>query len=153
MPEPVMRRSQALLRIPVDQVSATMTMHDGVKSEVVLFVPGGVSVSELLTQGDRFLPMIRERQVSLVARGSIAVLSVQDVTPLPTDGELPAVTQAVAVHLRGGGMVRGELRWVAPTGMQRTADHLNDAAPYIAVHGDGVTHLIVKEHIAIVEEK
>jgi hypothetical protein len=148
-----LRRSQALLRIPVDQVSATMTMHDGGKSEVVLFVPGGVSVSDLLTSGDAFIPVIRDRSVALVARAAIAALAVAEVIPLPVDGELPDERQIVVVHLRAGEPIKGELRWLAPVGRQRTADHLNDPTPYIAVRANGVVHLVVKSHIALVEEK
>jgi hypothetical protein len=154
MPEPSMRRSMALLRIPVDQVSATMTLHDGDPTEVLLFVPGGVTVAELLTQGDAFLPVIRGRSVCLVARAAIAALAVQDVTRLRTDGDLPAEKQLVIVHLRGGHTIRGEVQWVAPVGRQRTADHLNDTTtPYIEVRADGVVHFIVKSYISMVEEK
>lgn len=148
------RRSQAILRIPVDQVSATMTMHDGAKSEVVLFIPCGASVSELLTQGDAFLPVIRERSVSLVARAAIAAVAIFQVQPLhPEVASELAARQAAIVHLRGGTTIAGELRWVAPVGRQRTADYLNDPSPYITVHADGVIHLVIKAHIAMVEEK
>jgi len=157
MPEVALpRRSQAILRIPVDQVSATMTMYDGSKSEVVLFVPCGASVSELLTQGDAFLPVIRERSVSLVARAAIAALAIFEVTPLqpePAENDPLAARQNAIVHLKGGATIRGELRWVAPIGRQRTADYLNDSSLYIAVHSEGVIHLVVKAHIAMVEEK
>lgn len=156
MPEvAIPRRSQAILRIPVDQLSATMTMYDGAKSEVVLFVPCGVTVAELLTQGDAFLPVIRDRSVSLIARAAIAALAILEIQPLRTDGDPDPLDarQPAVVHLKGGASIKGELRWVAPVGRQRTADYLNDPSPYIQVHAEGVVHLVVKAHIAMVEEK
>jgi hypothetical protein len=148
-----MRRSQAMLRLPVDQVSATMTLHDGTRSEVVLFVPCGETLQQLVTQGDAFLPVIRERSVSLVARAAIACMTVAVVTPMSDDGELPSEHQVAVVHLRSGQTVRGELRWGAVVGRQRTVDYLNDPAPMIEVHGDGVVHFVIKAHIMMVDEK
>jgi hypothetical protein len=153
MVTPNVRRSQAMLRLPVDQLSATMILHDGSRSEIVLFVPCGETVQQLVTQGDAFLPVIRERSVSLVARAAIACVTVAVVTPMPRDTDVPSEHQVAVVHLRSGQTVRGELRWGAAVGRQRTADFLNDPTPYIEVHGDGVVHLVVKAHIAMVDEK
>ena len=146
------RRSQALLRLPVDQVSATMILHDGARSDVELFLTGGESIAQVLGEGAAFLPVIRKGNVSLVARGAIACLSVVE-APITVESDLPVVTQRAHVHLKSGVVLEGELRWTVVTGRQRTADHLNDPAPLVALHAAGTTHHVVKAHVAIVEEK
>jgi hypothetical protein len=146
------RRSQALLRLPVDQVSATMILHDGSRSDVELFLTGGETIEQVLGDGAAFLPVIRKGNVALVARTAIACLSVVE-TRITSESELPAVTQRAHVHLNSGVVLEGELEWTAVAGRQRTADHLNDPSPLVALYDAGVTHHVVKAHVAIVEEK
>jgi hypothetical protein len=146
------RRSQALLRLPVDQVSATMILHDGSRSEVELFLTGGETVAQLLADGAPFLPVIRSGAIALVARAAIACLSLVDAA-VAADDAVPVVTQRARVHLRSGVVLEGELRWPAVVDRRRTADHLNDPTPYLALRAAATTHHVVKAHVAMVEEK
>lgn len=148
------RRTQAMFRLPVDQQSATMTLHDGTTSEVELFVTGGDSIARMLTDGPQFIPMIRRSNVSLVARSAIACLAVAVVeSAVTTEPDQPLERQKAHVHLKSGVVIEGELRWGSAADRKRPADHLNDAATYVVVFAPTVTHYVVKAHIAVVEEK
>jgi hypothetical protein len=149
------RRSQAILVLPVDNVPAVMLTHDGARADVILFVPAGDEVPAVLTGVDRFIPIIRKNNVSLVARDVIAALAVPEPPPrAPSElDELPAETQRVHVHLRSGVVIDGEMRWSSAIGRMRTTDHLNEPAPYFTMHADGHIYYVVKAHVAIVEEK
>lgn len=146
------RRSQAILRLPVDHLPASLVLHDGTRSDVTLFVPAGETVPSILT-GAAFLPIIRGQNVVLVARAAVACLAVPDAPPSELDGVLPEERQRAVVHLLSGVTLAGELRWIPPAGRQRTVDHLNLAVPYFTMHADGLTHYVLKAHVAFVEEK
>jgi hypothetical protein len=51
MAEANIKRSQAILRMPVDMVDAVMFMHDGHRSEVLLFVPPSEDIPRLVSEG------------------------------------------------------------------------------------------------------
>jgi len=146
------RRSQAILQLPVDHLPAVMVLFDGTRSDVILFVPAGDDVIRLLTGAEQFLPVIRGRNVCLIARTAIACLSVPEPALDPHHG-MPFERQRAVVQLRSGGTIDGELRWMPPAGHQRTADHLNESSPYFTIHADGQAHYVVKAHVAVVEEK
>jgi hypothetical protein len=153
MTAPSFSRSQAILRLPVDRTPATMYLHDGLRSEVELFLPLAETVLDLLTASGTFLPVMRRDRVCLVARAAIACLAVADDTGAEAgDTVLPVVHQLVQVHLRSGVVLEGELRWLAPQDRRRTGDHLNDGAPAFALHGGGLVHHVIKAHVALVEE-
>lgn len=141
-----------MFRLPVDRLPAAMVLHDGTRSDVELFLPLGDTVLDLLGGVDPFVPVMRRgERVILVARAAIASLGVAAVEDA-SDAALPNVHQAVHVHLRSGVVLDGELRWFAPNGRQRTADHLNDAATSFELHAGGIVHHVVKAHVAVVEE-
>jgi hypothetical protein len=152
---PDFSRSQAVFRLPVERVPATMILHDGTRSQVELFLPIADTVIDLLTGSEPFLPVARGERISLVARGAIACLAVPEdgaddaTVPITT---LPLVHQKVHVHLKSGVVLEGELRWVAPHGRQRTADHLNEDAPTFALYAGAMVHHVTKAHVALVEE-
>jgi hypothetical protein len=146
------RRSQAILHVPVDHLPAQMILHDGTKSDVVLFVPAGETVKSVFL-GDAFLPVIRNRNVCLVARSAIAALTVPDAPASELDSVIPGERQRVVVQFKSGATLEGEMRWVPPAGHQRTADHLNEAAIHFQMHADGFTHYVMKSHVALVQEK
>ncbi len=149
-----LRRSQAILRMPVDNISASMVLHDGERSEVVLFMPPTEDIPHLLgPNGPQFIAMMVGSGVSLVARDAIACLTSPAAAVIALDDDLPVVTQRVGVKLRSGVMIEGELRWTAPTGQQRTADHLNSSASLLELHAPNVIHHIVKAHVARVDER
>ena len=150
---PQFSRSQAIFRLPVDRLPAGMVLHDGSRSEIELFLPLGDTVVELLTRLEAFMPVMRDgERVTLVARGAIACLAVADVDD-PAAAGMPIDHQRVQVQLRSGLALDGELRWVAPNGRQRTADHLNDGAPTFELYAGGIVHHVVKAHVAAVEER
>jgi hypothetical protein len=149
-----MRRSQVLLRLPVDNVEVTLILHDGERGDAVLFMPPTDSIAMLLAPGaPRFLPMIRGGKVTLVARDAIAALGEQAIVALPQDGDLPVEVQAAVVQLRSGTQLAGELRWSAPAGQARTADHLNGADDTFELFSGGLRFHVVKAHVALVEER
>ena len=149
-----MRRSQAILRMPVDQIDVVLIAHDGARSDAMLFVPPTDAIEHMLgARGNRFLPTIVGGKVQLVARDSIAALGVQSVIPMHQDGDLPVEVQAAVVHLRSGVVLEGELRWTAAIGQSRTADYLNGDGETIELHAPNHTFHIAKSHIARVEER
>lgn len=148
-----MCRSQAILRMPVDQIEVVLIGHDGTRSDAMLFVPPTDAIEQMLdARGNRFLPTIMGGKVQLVARDAIAALGVQSVIAMHQDGDLPVEVQAVAVHLRSGTVLEGELRWTATIGQARTADHLNGPSETLELHATNLTFHIAKGHIARVEE-
>jgi hypothetical protein len=136
--------------MPVDLVTATLILHDGDRSEIILFMPPGEDMARLVSEGDRFLPVTRAGKVCLVARSAIACLGVTPRVARPDD--LPVERQAAIVRLESGTVLEGELRWIAPEGKQRTADFLNGASPYIEVFTAALTYYVLKAHIATVQE-
>jgi hypothetical protein len=149
-----MRRSQVILRMPVDHVDATLILHDGDRSDAVLFVPPTEDIAHLLgPSGPRFLPMIRGAKLHLVAREAIASLGIQTIMALPQDGDLPIEVQPAMVQLTSGTQLVGELRYHATFGEARTADFLNASADSFELHVQGVVFHVVKSHVALVEER
>jgi hypothetical protein len=149
-------RSQILLRLPVENVNADLTLHSGERAPVMLFVHAGEDVSRVIGEGPPFVPMVRGGRVCLVARDAIACLTVElrhghryAGAPEP---ELPCEHQRAAVQLRSGVVLEGELRWVATTGRKRTTDHLNAPPPVLAVATAELVHFVAKAHIAMITE-
>jgi len=149
-----MRRSQAILRMPVDKIDVVLIGHDGTRSDAMLFVPPNEAIEHMLGErGNRFLPTMVGGTVQLAARDAIAAIGVQAVIAIHQDGDLPVQVQAAVVHLRSGVALEGELRWTAVIGQARTADYLNGDDETIALHTPSHTFHIAKAHIARVEEK
>jgi hypothetical protein len=88
----------------------------------------------------------------LVARGSIACITVHVIHARLEDDGLPEEKQKTRVRLRGGHLVNGELRWVAAYAGRRTLDHLNDDNTHLLVHTDDTVNYISKAHVMTVEE-
>jgi hypothetical protein len=141
------------MRLPVDHVTASLVLHDGDRSDVVIFVSPDEDVARLLAAREPFLPMVRGGKLTLVARGAIAALGVPSVPVIPKHDDLPIETQLAVIRLRSGQLIEGELRWTGAAGRQRTADHLNSDEPHLVVHAPGTTYYVVKHHIALVEER
>ena len=149
------RRSQAILRMPVNFVDATLVMHDGERSEVIFFVPPGETLQQFLVDPAPFVPVMRSARIVMVARAAIACVSTPAAPRPPADPdepELPTERQRVALKLRSGTAFEGELRWTVIEGRQRTADHLNNPDSHILVHDDTHQHFVAKAHLATLEE-
>jgi hypothetical protein len=152
MAEAHLKRSQAILRMPVDMVDACMILHDGDRSDVLLFVPPTEDISRMLCEGAEFLPVMREASMCLVARSAIACMRVELGLAPKLEEDFPSEQQKVKVTLRSGAVIDGTMTWIPPAGHQRTADHLNSDTPIIVVTTAEHAYLIVKSHIAMVRE-
>lgn len=141
------------MRLPVDHVTASLILHDGDRSDVVLFVSPDEDIARVLAAREPFLPMMRAGKIALIARAAIAAIGLPSVPMIPKHDDLPLVTQPATVRLRSGELIEGELRWIGPATAQRTADHLNSEEPYLKVHAANTTYYVVKHHIALVEER
>jgi hypothetical protein len=146
------KRSQAILRMPVDMVDAVMYLHDGDRSDVLLFVPPSEDLSRVLAEGAPFLPVMREASTCFVARSAIACLAVEPQRAPRLPDDFPHEEQQVKVTLRSGTVFDGAMRWIGFADAKRTADHLNSDAPFIVVYGTTHAYIIVKAHIAMVRE-
>jgi hypothetical protein len=148
-----MRRSQAILRMPVDMVDAVMILEDGDRSDVLLYIPPSEDVARFLCgDGKPFVPVMREACTCLVARSAIAAIGVSKRrAPQPIE-DLPTETQKVSIKLRGGATLEGTLTWVAPFGHQRTADHLNAESPLLVLEAGDLVYFVPKTGIVMVVE-
>jgi hypothetical protein len=149
-----MRRSQAILRMPVNSVLATLILHDGERSDVLLFIPAGEDITRLVSLGDPFVPMIKNARFCLVARTAIAALGVVIGAEPPDDGELPLTRQRSRVRLRSGTTLEGELRWSASEIYKRTSDYVNDSTAFFVLHATETRtiYYVAKSQVATVEE-
>jgi hypothetical protein len=145
------QRSQPLLRLPKNQTPALVTMHDGERAQVFLFVAPGEKLRYFVNDDSRFVPMGFANGTKLVARDAIAAISIH-VLHAPHDEELPGERQMAKLALRSGAVINGELRWVAPEGQRRTLDFMNDDSRYVIVHDTEHMVFVAKAHIASVEE-
>jgi hypothetical protein len=152
MGEQNLKRSQAILRMPVDMVDAHMMLHDGDRSDVLLFVPPTEDISHMLEQGSAFLAVMREAAMCFVAREAIACLRVAVRYAPKLEEDLVAEEQKVKVTLRNGGVVEGAMKWIPFAGRGRTGDHLNNECKLLVITAGDQAYLIVKSHIAMVRE-
>src|SRR5688572_23724134 len=98
-------RSQAILRMPVDYVDATLIHHDGERSDVIFLLPPGERVARVLTEGDAFVPVMRNAKICIIARESIAAVGMPLLALPNVDDEMPTEKQRVSVKLRSGMML------------------------------------------------
>ena len=129
-----------------------ITLEDGEHAHAMLFLAPGSSVIRFLEEAAPFVPVSYTTGLRLVARNSIACLTVQAMDAPPEDPDLPLERQRVRIRLRGGRSIEGELRWIAPAGRRRTADCLNDPLAHVVVHGGEQVSFVAKVHIAYAEE-
>ena len=128
-----------------------MIMHDGDRSDVMLFVPPTEDIARMLSEGATFLPVMREASMALIARSAIACVKVAS-KHAPRLDDFPTEQENVKVTLRSGMVIDGLMKWIPQVARQRTADHLNSDTPIIVIHAGDEAHLIVKSHIAMVRE-
>lgn len=149
-----MLRSQAILRMPVNSVLAKLTLHDGERSDVLLFIPAGEDITHVVSPGTPFVPMISNARFWLIARRAIAALAVVTGPELPDDDALPITRQRVRVRLFSGTTLEGELRWTRTDDCKRTSDHINESAAFFVLHAPETKtiHYVAKSQVAGVEE-
>ena len=129
-----------------------ITLEDGDQAQAMLFLAPGSSVIRFLEDAAAFVPVSYTNGLRLVARDSIACLTVLATDAPPEDPELPLERQRVRIRLRGGRSFEGELRWIGVSGRRRTADCLNDQLAHVVVHEGQHVSFIAKAHIAHAEE-
>lgn len=153
MQMPSMKRSQAILRMPMDLVEVLMIQHDGERVDALLFIPPTENVALLLTEGKQFVTVCIKGKEHLVARTAIACFGVPpDRAPVLSD-DLPSVEQQVTVKLRSGATLDGRLMWIPPQGERRISDHLESESPLVVLYGADMVYLIAKSQIAMVSER
>lgn len=138
--------------MPVDYIDATLIHHDGERSEVIFLLPPGEDVARVCTEGDAFIPVMRNAKICIIARDSIAAIGLPHRERTALEQEMPHETQRAAIKLRSGMMLDGELTWTVVCGKQRTADHLNADAKYVELRTADKSFFIVKAHISYVQE-
>lgn len=143
-------RSQRLLRVPRDQTPVTIVLDDGESANAFLFVPPGTAVMRALDESGAFVPVNYSEGTKLVARDSIACITVFGIPA--EDNDLPSELQPVVVRLRSGHSVKGELRWTPYAGHRRVLDHLNDSSTHIVLFDNNYVSYIPKQHIMSLEE-
>ena len=141
-----------MLRLPRDQTPVRITLEDGEQALGMMFVAPGSSVIRYLEDAAAFVPVSYSAGLRLIARASIACVTLQASDAPPDDPELPLERQRVRIRLRGGRLIEGELRWIAAVGRRRTADCLNDPLAHVVVHDAEHVSFIAKVHIAYAEE-
>jgi hypothetical protein len=146
------KRSQAILRMPVDMVDAVMILHDGDRSDVLLFVPPTEDVARVMSSGAPFLPVMRDASMCLVARDAIACLGVATALAPKLEEDFPAEEQKIKVTLKSGTILDGIMKWVPIATGRRTADHLNSDGAQIVVYAGERAWIIAKSHIAMLRE-
>jgi hypothetical protein len=145
-------RSQPILRIPRDQTPVTLTLEGGERANAMLFVPPGASVKRWLADAAPFVPVSFSSGTRLVARDSIACITVHVIHAHVEEFEMLGEKQKALVRLKGGQMTRGELRWIPETENRRTLDLLNDQSTHLVIYVDDFVSYIAKSHVASVEE-
>ena len=147
-----MTRSQAILRMPVDLVDATMILHDGESYDALLFIPPSEDVALLLIEGKQFVPVCLRGKEHMVARAQIACLGLAPDRAPKLSEDLPTVNQKVQIKLVSGVKLDGVLHWTAPPGQQRSSDYLDSESPVIHLYQPERVYVIAKAHVAMVTE-
>ncbi len=140
------------MRVPRDKTPGELILDDGERVYALFFVPQGHTLSGVFEDSSRFMPVAIGSTVRMVARAAIACMTAHVVHAGSPEMEFPEERQRVIARLRGGTVVRGELRWVAAYGHRRTLDHLNDGSVHLVVHDGDYIHFIAKSAVLSVEE-
>lgn len=145
-------RSQPIMRVPRDKTPGELILEDGEKTYVLFFVPQGDTLARVFEDSNPFMPVAVGSKIRMIPRAAVACMTAHVCHASVPDSEFPQEKQRALVRLRGGSVVRGELRWVAPYGHRRTLDHLNDPSRHVIVYDGDYIHFIAKTQILGVEE-
>lgn len=145
-------RSQPLLRVPRDQTPVTIILDDGERTNAFLFVSPGTPVARAIAESGPFVPVNYGDGTKLVARDSMACITVFGINAREEHDDLPSELQPVVVRLRSGHLIKGELRWTPYAGHRRVLDHLNDEGTHIVLKDGNYLSFIRKTHIMTMEE-
>jgi hypothetical protein len=141
------------LRVPVQRTRVEVLTELG-RSAGHIFLPPDESPENLLEEEKPFFPVELNGAIRLYARCAVMTLTVDwkadPAAEALAELGVPCVVRSVAVHLRGGSVLTGNV--TSMTGRMRTLDILNQPARSFAVHADGQIHYVVKAHVERVEE-
>lgn len=146
------------LAIPVVRLPVRLRLVSGSDRDVTIFLAPDQSVAEFCVSREAFFPAREEKRIRLFARHKLACVSVAigDEARIESarggDDEMTYRKRLVDVTISTGVVLRGELRYIPAHEFVRTADYLNEADAFIAVHAEDVVHYIAKAHIETVEE-
>ena len=137
----------------MDLVEVVVIMHDGERSDALLFIAPTEDVASFLTAGKPFVPICIKGLEHLVARTAVACFGVPaDRAPVLTE-DLPSVEQQVTVKLRSGVALEGTLKWIPEQSERRMSELLDNESPLIILYGADQVYLIAKVQIAMVSER
>ena len=119
---------------------------------MLFFVPAGDTLTRVFEDPNAFMPVAIGKIVRMIPRAAIACISAHVMHASAPDADYPQEKQSATVRLRGGNVVRGELRWIAPYGHRRTLDHLNDSSTHMVAYDGDYIHFIAKAAVLSVEE-
>jgi hypothetical protein len=142
----------AEFRTPVRRLAATVTFGSGIRSEVVLFCQPGEGVEYLFTAPEPFVPIEQDGKVRLVARKTLAVVTIPRGQDFDEEGTLVRRV-TVTVRLTSGGELEGELAYTPRHGRPRVLDFLNESDALVSLSDTHAVHHVSKEHIGSVEER
>lgn len=145
-------RSQPIMRVPRDKTPGELILDDGERAYVLFFVPQGDTLSRVFEDSNPFVPVAIGKTARMIARAAIACMTAHVMHASVPDTDLPLEKQHAIIRLRGGTIIRGELRWVAAYGHRRTLDHLNDSTTHMVAYDGEYVHFIAKSAVVGVEE-
>lgn len=140
------------MRVPRDKTPGELILVDGERAYVLFFVPPGDTLARVFEDPNAFMPVAVGNAFRMVSRSAVACITAQVMHAVVPDADFPKEAQAVSIRLRGGAVVRGELRWIAPYGHRRTLDHLNDSSTHMIAYDGDYIHFIAKSAVISVEE-
>jgi hypothetical protein len=138
-----------LYRVPVRRVAVTLTLQGGARRDVTLFLGNDEGIGAPLA-GDRpFFPADDAGQVRLYAVAAVVSVSAMEILQAPEPCERAIRAR---VHLRCGGALEGEIRFIPSAGKARLVDALSEDAPTLVVREPERVHHVQKAHVLFVEE-
>ena len=141
------------LRVPVEKASVEVLLSDGTRHSLVVFQAPGQGLESFVEAPEPFFPAHERDTLRLFARANIVSLSGERrASKFPREDDVPETQRTVRVHVQGGEVLEGELRFVACEGSLRPIDHLDETSRSFALFTTGRVHHIVKAHVLFVEE-
>lgn len=141
------------LRVPVEKASVEVLLSDGTRHSLVVFQAPGQGLESFVEAPEPFFPAHERDTLRLFARANIVALSGERrASESPQEDDVPETQRTVRVHVQGGEVLEGELRFVACEGALRPIDHLNEASRSFPLFTLGRVHHIVKAYVLFVAE-
>lgn len=141
------------LRVPVSRAAVEVLTTDGTRHPIVVFHAPGLGLETFVESDEAFFAAQEGGAFRMFARGAIVALS----TAAPAEraraeDEVPETRRRMRVHLRGGEIIEGELRYVAWEAAPRPLDQLNEPSRSFPLYTAEVVHHVVKAHVLFLEE-